>query len=213
MGDFVFRPSSQGLDHITLTWLFYKNCLIHIDIHEFDKPVGASIGNKLKIGEDEFENLNEIIERYIIPTNKALNEAISHPKFVQCNSMAEMEEQLKAEKAKEPGKIPYKFAVLDIYPQHVVVSYIPKEKLVKEFIKVKPSGYHFHGKRHNTFQNMINWFKDNFKSRDYQKELRKARSPRIKSNVVDPLEFVGLERPKKADEGESWKNINKEWQQ
>ena len=60
---------------------------------------------------------------------------------------------------------------------------------------------------------MINWFKDNFKSRDYQKELRKARSPRIKSNNVDPLEFVGLERAKKNDDADTWKNINKDWQQ
>ena len=83
IGDFVFRPSSYGQDNITLTWLFYTNCFVHIDIKETDKPIGATIGSKLKIGlEEEFEGLQEIIERYIIPCNKALREALSHQKFL-----------------------------------------------------------------------------------------------------------------------------------
>lgn len=30
---------------------------------------------------------------------------------------------------------------------------------VREFIKVKPRGYQFHGQYHYTFQALINWFK------------------------------------------------------
>ena len=57
-GEFVFRPSSKGPDNITLTWKFFANNIVHIDIQEFEKPPGASIGQKLKIGNEElFENL------------------------------------------------------------------------------------------------------------------------------------------------------------
>lgn len=31
-GEFVFRPSSKGPDNITLTWKFFTNNIVHIDI-------------------------------------------------------------------------------------------------------------------------------------------------------------------------------------
>lgn len=64
IGDFIFRPSSKGQNNLTLTWLFYTNCFVHIDIVEKEKPIGASIGNKLEIGSEHFDKLDEIIERY-----------------------------------------------------------------------------------------------------------------------------------------------------
>jgi len=82
IGDFIFRPSSKGPDNITLTWKFYTNNLVHIDIKEIDKPPGASIGNKLFINDEAFENLQEIVERYIIPCNRYVREVMNHPKFV-----------------------------------------------------------------------------------------------------------------------------------
>jgi hypothetical protein len=32
--------------------------------------------------------------------------------------------------------IPYKFTILPEYPQYLVLGYIPKDKLIKEFVKV-----------------------------------------------------------------------------
>ena len=32
IGDFVFRPSSRGINHITCTWKFYDGVFSHIDI-------------------------------------------------------------------------------------------------------------------------------------------------------------------------------------
>ena len=88
-GEFLFRPSSKGTDNINLTWKFHNKNLVHIDIIESDKPPGASIGNKLRINDEEFENLQEIVERYIIPCNRALKEVIQHPKFKECESEEE----------------------------------------------------------------------------------------------------------------------------
>ena len=36
-GDFFFRPSTRSEDRITLTWKFWKNHYVHIDIIERDK--------------------------------------------------------------------------------------------------------------------------------------------------------------------------------
>lgn len=54
---------------------------MHIDIQEEQKPPGASIGNKLRIGDEDYSNLREIVERYIIPCNRMLREVTKHSKF------------------------------------------------------------------------------------------------------------------------------------
>ena len=51
-GEFYFRPSSRGVDNLTLTWKFFENNIVHIDIKETE-----NIGSKLWINEDSFDNL------------------------------------------------------------------------------------------------------------------------------------------------------------
>ena len=99
---------------------------------------------------------------------------------MQCSTVDELEEALKKEKSEDPNKIPYRFTILEMYPQNIILGYIPKEKLIKEYIKVKPKGFYFHQIYHNPFSYLINWFKEHFKEKDYQKEMKKVRSPRVK---------------------------------
>lgn len=138
IGEFVFRPSSRGPDNLTLTWKFYMNNIVHLDITELDKAVGATIGSRLRIGANDelFENLQEIVERHIVPCNKFLRDAISHVKFLHCDSSEQLEVTLKAEKTAEPTRIPYRITVLPEYPQTIVLGYIPKQSLVRDYIKV-----------------------------------------------------------------------------
>ena len=56
-GEFYFRPSSKGNDHLTLTWKFFENNIVHIDIVEENKPIGANIGSVLRISDETYENL------------------------------------------------------------------------------------------------------------------------------------------------------------
>ncbi len=65
-----------------------------------------------------------------------MREAAGHIKFTSCSKLEEFDELLKAEKNAEPARIPYRFTVFEEYPQHIVLGYIPKMSLVKEFIKV-----------------------------------------------------------------------------
>jgi hypothetical protein len=65
-----------------------------------------------------------------------MREASGHMKFTACGKLEEFDELLKAEKNGEPGRIPYRFTVFEEYPQHIVLGYIPKMSLVKEYIKV-----------------------------------------------------------------------------
>jgi transcription elongation factor SPT6 len=43
-GEYVFRPSSKGINNITLTWKFFNTCFVNLDIQEQEKPAGAVIG-------------------------------------------------------------------------------------------------------------------------------------------------------------------------
>lgn len=129
---------------MTLTWKFFETNLVHIDIEEFDKAVGANIGSRLKISSEFYENLQEIVERYITPCNRSLREVTMHPKFSKCTKMEQMQEMLLKEKSEDSSKIPYRFTILDDYPQYLILAYIPKKEMVREFIKVKPRGFFFH---------------------------------------------------------------------
>lgn len=56
-GEFYFRPSSKGTNHLTLTWKFHDTNIVHIDIEESEKAVGANIGSRLKISSEHYDNL------------------------------------------------------------------------------------------------------------------------------------------------------------
>lgn len=86
---------------------------------------------------------------------------------------------LEVEKRDSPNVIPYKFAILENYPGHIVLCYIPRTSLVREFIKVKANGYWFHQKFQTSVQALISYFKANFKDSEYRKYVKRAKSPRI----------------------------------
>jgi len=168
IGDFLFRPSTRSDNSITLTWKYYKKTLMHIDIQEIDKQEGAAIGNRLHISNESFDTLREIVERYIIPCNRLLREVTSHAKFCEgIDTYQDLSDLVANEKKANPATIPYRFGVLSAYPGHVVLVYVPKEKVVKEFIRVKPMGFFFHDTYLTPFQALINWFKDNWRDRAY----------------------------------------------
>jgi len=129
---------------LTLTWKFYEKNIVHIDIRELDKAIGANIGSKLQISDEFYENLQEIVERYITPCNRSIREILQHPKFLKCIGDDDLKKALEQEKQEDSARIPYRFTISDKYPQYVIMGYIPKKDLVREFIKVKPRGYFFH---------------------------------------------------------------------
>ena len=66
-GDVIFRPSSKGEDRLTVTWKVAENVYQHIDIKEQGKINSFSLGSSLFIGNEEYEDLDEIMARFINP--------------------------------------------------------------------------------------------------------------------------------------------------
>jgi phosphoenolpyruvate carboxylase len=67
------------------------------------------------ISNESYENLREIVERYIIPCNRLVREVSISPKWSDCENWEDLEEQLKEEKNSDKGRIPYRFAILNSY--------------------------------------------------------------------------------------------------
>lgn len=192
IGDCIFRPSSRGQDHLTCTWKFYTGVYAHLDIIEEGKPALNMLGTKFKIGEEVYESLQEIIDRYIMPCEKLTKEAISNNKFK--DSQNNIIDLLKREKKSRPSNIPYYFTILEQYPQFLVLYYLPKDKPVSEFIKVKPRGLFFHEAYHTSLNYLISWFKRHHSERNYQVQLS-----RIKPPIIDTTNYYSIkgrvERP------------------
>ncbi len=81
VGDAVIRPSSKGNDHLTVTWKLDKNCFQHVDVLEEKKQNSFSIGKRLIIEGEDYEDLDEILARYINPMASFVREISSHKNY------------------------------------------------------------------------------------------------------------------------------------
>lgn len=54
---------------------------------------------------------------------------------------------------------------------------------------------------------MINWFKENFKSKEYLKVVRRQKSPRVKTAI----DMAANRNNRGTPQAESWNDVNKDW--
>jgi transcription elongation factor SPT6 len=165
IGDSVIRPSSKGIDHLTLTWKVYKDIYQHVDIIEEKKMNQFSIGKRLIIEGEEYEDLDEILARYVHPIGNYTRECINYKYFradLDSTKPDLIENVLLTEQKNAPSKIPYAFICDRINAGRFVLSYVIKTKVRHEGIKITPEGFRFRGQSHKTFNNLINWFKKHF---------------------------------------------------
>ncbi|KAA8517882.1 hypothetical protein F0562_015329 [Nyssa sinensis] len=112
-GESIVRPSSRGPSYLTLTLKVYDGVYAHKDIVEGGKEHKditslLRIGKTLKIGEDTFEDLDEVMDRYVDPLVTHLKAMLSYRKFRK-GTKAEVDELLRIEKSEYPTRIVYCF--------------------------------------------------------------------------------------------------------
>ena len=118
-GDAIIRPSSKGQDHLTLTWKVCKGINQHVDILEKGKDNAFSLGSQLYIGNECFEDLDEIIARYVTPMAGYARDLTSFKYFrnAEGGKPELMEKYLMEERAKQPAKIHYFLSASKQYPE------------------------------------------------------------------------------------------------
>ncbi|XP_018043694.1 PREDICTED: transcription elongation factor SPT6 isoform X1 [Atta colombica] len=164
-GEAIVRPSSKGADHLTVTWKVTDDILQHIDVREEGKENAFSLGQSLWIGNEEFEDLDEIIARHVNPMAAYASELLD---FKYYKSTVEgikdkAEEILKEQKKENPNGIPYIISAAKTYPGKFLLSYLPRTRCRHEYVTVTSEGFRFRAQMFGRVSDLLRWFKEHFR--------------------------------------------------
>lgn len=87
VGSVIFRPSSKGPQHISISWAFQEGRIKHIDVLELNKSandLGLATQLQIKLTKDSseiFHDLDHIYAEYITPMNEFTKLITSHASF------------------------------------------------------------------------------------------------------------------------------------
>ncbi|KAL4571782.1 hypothetical protein LXL04_018547 [Taraxacum kok-saghyz] len=161
-GESIVRPSSRGPSFLTLTLKIYDNVYAHKDIIEGGKENKditsmLRIGKTLKIGEDVFEDLDEVMDRYVDPLVTYLKTMISYRKFKD-GEKAEVDEYLRKEKIDNPSRIVYAFGISHEHPGTFILTYIRSSNPHHEYVGLYPKGFKFRKKMFEEIDRLVAYF-------------------------------------------------------
>lgn len=144
-GEVVIRPSTLGTDHLTLTWKVLDGVYRHFDILEKNKPSEARIGQTLVIKEENYENIDELIARFVDPMNSLVDDVVRY-KYFKSGQLEEVQEDLIKQKKEHPSRIPYSIHLYNKFPGCFSITFIARETPHSCHMEVKPGGFRFFGR-------------------------------------------------------------------
>ncbi|TRY62957.1 hypothetical protein TCAL_10880 [Tigriopus californicus] len=164
-GDVIIRPSSKGEDHLTVTWKVGDDIYQHIDVREEGKDNAFSLGRSLWIGNEEFEDLDEIIARHVNPMAAHARDILTfkYYKDTDGGKREKAEEILKVDKRAAPTKIHYFLSASKEFPGKFMLSYLPRTKARHEYVTVTPDGFRFRHQNFDSLSSLMKWFKEHFR--------------------------------------------------
>jgi len=124
----------QGEDHLTVTWKVCDGIYQHIDVREEGKENAFSLGQSLWIGGEEFEDLDEIIARYVNPMASYARDILNYKYFKTLERRQAVDVYL-LKKERSANKIHYLVYASKEFPGKFVIAYLPKDTVRHEFIK------------------------------------------------------------------------------
>ncbi|XP_010922250.1 transcription elongation factor SPT6-like [Elaeis guineensis] len=164
-GESIIRPSSKGPSFLTLTLKIFDGVYAHKDIVEGGKDHKditslLRLGKTLTIDKDTFEDLDEVMDRYVDPLVNHLKNMLAYRKFRR-GTKAEVDELLKAEKAENPMRIVYCFGISHEYPGTFILSYIRSSNPHHEYIGLYPKGFRFRKRDFDDIDRLVAYFQKN----------------------------------------------------
>ncbi|KAF9679491.1 hypothetical protein SADUNF_Sadunf06G0020400 [Salix dunnii] len=161
-GESIIRPSSRGPSYLTLTLKVYNGVYAHKDIVEGGKEHKditsvLRIGKTLKIGEDTFEDLDEVMDRYVDPLVSYLKAMLSYRKF-RSGTKAEVDELLRIEKSQQPSRIVYAFGICHEHPGTFILTYIRSTNPHHEYVGLYPKGFKFRKRMFEDIDRLVAYF-------------------------------------------------------
>ncbi|XP_020528358.1 transcription elongation factor SPT6-like [Amborella trichopoda] len=162
IGESIIRPSSRGPSYLTLTLKVYEGVYAHKDIVEGGKDHKdvtslLRLGKTLKIGEQTYEDLDEVMDRYVDPLVTNLKTILSYRKFKR-GTKSEVDDLLRMEKSDYPMRIVYSFGVSHEHPGTFILSYIRSTNPHHEYIGLYPEGFKFRKRMFDSLDKMVAHF-------------------------------------------------------
>ncbi|XP_028790109.1 transcription elongation factor SPT6 homolog isoform X2 [Neltuma alba] len=162
IGHYIFHPSGSCLWKLTLTLKIFDGLCVHKDIVEGGKTLDMksmlALGKTLKIGEEIFEDMDKVMERFVNPLVVNLKVILNHQKFK--GSKAEVDKLLKLEKEEYPKRIVYGFAISFEHPGTFILCYIRSTNLHHEFIGIHPKGFKFRKQLFENIEQLLGYFQN-----------------------------------------------------
>jgi transcription elongation factor SPT6 len=140
-------------------WVVRPGIIKVIEVLEEDKDNDASIGNTLKIKDEVFGSIDELIARYVDPMNERIEELTSHRKFLNLNE-SDVDEKLCDMKKQSPSGVFYFLCWNEKYPGYASLRFIfntPRN----HHIGISPEGFTWFQKTYPKIDLLLNAFKQN----------------------------------------------------
>lgn len=160
IGEALIRPSSKNADVLAVHWLVRPGVIKVIEVKEEDKDNDASIGNILKIKDEAYGSIDELIARYIGPMNERVEDLIGHRKFLQLPE-ADVDEKLRTMKRENSGGVFYFLCWNEKYPGYCSLRFILNQTPRNHPIGITPDGFAWGRKTYNDLDLLLNDFKKN----------------------------------------------------
>jgi len=160
VGEALIRPSSKVADSLAVHWLVRKNVIKVVEVTEEDKDNDASIGNTLKIKDEVYGSIDEMLARYIAPMNDRVEELIAHRKFLN-KSQNDIDNQLRDMKRRTPNGVFYFLCWNEKYPGYASLRFICNSTPRYHHIGITPEGFAWYQKTYPNLDVLLNSFKNN----------------------------------------------------
>ncbi|KAI6241999.1 Suppressor of Ty 6-like protein [Aphelenchoides fujianensis] len=164
-GEAIIRPSSRSINQLSVTWKVADGIYQHVQIIEDKKKHAFDLGKELRIGNEVFEDLDEILARYVTPLAENAREILGHRYFVHelhGDDTSALEAHLRAQYA-QTGRNLYVFTTVKQYPGKFLLSYYMGRGSVRhEYVTPTSEGFRYRGHNFPSLEAMIAWFKSHY---------------------------------------------------
>lgn len=160
VGEALIRPSSKAADSLAIHWVVREGCIKVIEVTEEDKDTDASVGNVLKVKDETYGSIDELMGRYIAPMNDYVEELINHRKFVDLPE-DELDDRLRTEKNSNPNGVFYNVCWMEMHPGYASLRFILSATPRHHAIGISPNGFVWGSLTYSSLDLLLNDFKKN----------------------------------------------------
>jgi len=176
VGEALIRPSSKSSDSLAVHWVVKPGTIKVIEVLEEDKDTDASIGNVLKIKDETYGSIDELLGRYIAPMNDFVEELINHRKFLDLPE-EDVEQKICKLKKANPKGVFYHVCWNELHPGYASLHFILSTTARNYPIGVTQKGFSWMGKSFSTLDKLLNEFKRNPKGQSSRSSNNSGAAP------------------------------------